>query len=85
LLRGFAGTDLLMATPGGRRYPRPCAGKSRNAELARVELAERDVPALPCPAGTGAMEIRLADGTAIVVGADVSEEALLRVLAALGR
>jgi len=31
------------------------------------------------------MEIRLTDGTAIVVGSDVSEEALLRVLAALGR
>jgi len=31
------------------------------------------------------MEMRLSNGTAIVVGNDVSEEALVRVLAALGR
>lgn len=53
--------------------------------FARVELAEHGVPALPCSSGTGTMEIRLSDGTAIVVGNDVSEEALARVLAALGR
>lgn len=53
--------------------------------FARVELAEQGPAALPCPAGNGTMEIRLTDGTAIVVGGDVSEEALLRVLAALSR
>lgn len=53
--------------------------------FARVELAEQDLPAVPCSGSSGAMEIRLTDGTAIVVGGDVSEEALLRVLAALGR
>ena len=53
--------------------------------FARVELADQGVPALPCSGGTGVMEIRLTDGTAIVVGSDVSEEALVRVLAALGR
>jgi len=53
--------------------------------FARVELAEQDLPAGPCFGSSGAMEIRLTDGTAIVVGSDVSEEALLRVLAALGR
>ena len=53
--------------------------------FARVELAEQDRPVLPCSGSSGAMEIRLTDGTAIVVGGGVSEEALLRVLAALGR
>ncbi len=53
--------------------------------FAQVEVADR-TPATPaCSPATGAMEIRLADGTAIIVGGDVSEEALVRVLAALGR
>jgi transposase len=53
--------------------------------FARVELADQGVPALPYAGGSGAIEIRLSDGTAIVVGSDVSQQALIRVLAALGR
>lgn len=51
--------------------------------FARVALADPGAPLVP--RGSGAIEIRLADGTAIVVGSDVSEEALIRVLGALGR
>lgn len=53
--------------------------------FARVEVADQagpEAPGLPVP---GSMEIRLVDGTAILVGNDVSEEALRRVLGALGR
>lgn len=53
--------------------------------FARVEFAEQGTAALPCPAGNGMMEIRLTDGTAIVVSSDVSGEALVRVLTALSR
>lgn len=60
--------------------------RSRAApSFARVELAEQDVPALPYAGGSGSIEIRLSDGTAIVVGSDVSQQALVRVLGALGR
>lgn len=53
--------------------------------FARVELADHGLPGGAHGTGLGAMEIRLVDGTAIVVGSDVSEGALSRVLAALGR
>jgi transposase len=55
------------------------------ASFARVELSDPGVAVLPGTGGLGAMEIRLTDGTTIVVGSDVSEEALVRVLSALGR
>jgi len=53
--------------------------------FARVELEDQPIPVVPPIGGSGAMEMRLSNGTAIVVGNDVSEEALVRVLAALGR
>lgn len=55
------------------------------ASFARVEVADPAQPELPGVPGSGVMEIRLVDGTAILVGNDVSEEALRRVLGALGR
>lgn len=65
----------------GTLEPPPRAAPS----FARVEVADRTPSTPSCLPSTGAMEIRLADGTAIIVGGDVSEEALVRVLAALGR
>jgi transposase len=45
----------------------------------RVEVADQARLESPGPPGCGTMEIRLADGTAILVGSDVSEETLRRV------
>jgi len=67
----------------GRALERSRSGAAPS--FARVELADHGVPALPYASGSGTIEIRLSDGTAIVVGSDVSQQALVRVLGALGR
>lgn len=53
--------------------------------FARVEVSDQARPEAPDITTSGTMEIRLVDGTVILVGNDVSEEALRRVLGALGR
>lgn len=53
--------------------------------FARVEVAAQARPEAPDVATSGTMEIRLVDGTVILVGNDVSEEALRRVVGALSR
>lgn len=53
--------------------------------FARVEVADQARPEALDITTSGTMEIRLVDGTVILVGNDVSEEALRRVVGALSR
>ncbi len=55
------------------------------ASFARVEVADRASSPISQLAGSSMIEIRFGNETTIVVGDDVNENALRRVLAAFGR
>ena len=85
LLRSLAGADLFLASAGRGRDDRSGALQGDAVLRASGVGGSAYSSGAAHRGGAGAMEIRLSNGTAIVVGNDVSEEALVRVLAALGR
>jgi transposase len=59
----------------------------RAAPLQQVSFVPAAIttPAAPCPSGSGQIEIILASGARMIVGMDVDEAALARVIKVLSR